>query len=275
MIARRAWVNIDMAYRVENQFRKRYSKLIRAEDHIARLNRLRKRRISAARRQLRRMNHDYQWLDLTRIALMQREPGVDYAVSKVPKRLIGDPGLVYERIRWRRKNRKYDSAIELLVSPENPGPRQRNGGPTPHFIPLATRKGRTKEAYALASSHQQTAGSAWRKASGCQPVALRALHRVDAFEHFTKMCHNVSYPSASPGPHTGRSGGEAGGKPEISRSGCPRHLMSRRFTANWPRQSWPPRPGQVFRWSQSRLSLRGGVRPVELVRLVKCYRPWT
>ena len=221
MIARRAWVNIDMAYRVENQFRKRYSKLIRAEDHIARLNRLLwKRRISAARRQLRRMNHDYQWLGLARIALMQREPGVDYAVSKVPKRLIGDPGLVYERIRWRRKNRKYDSAIELLSQSGEPRTEAKKWWTERRILSRwLLRKGRTKEAYALASSHQQTAGIGLAEGEWLSGwIALRALHRyVDAFEHFTKMFYNVSYPvSKSRAAYWAGRAAEAGGKPEIS-----------------------------------------------------------
>ena len=221
MIARRAWVNIDMAYRVENQFRKRYSKLIRAEDHIARLNRLLwKRRISAARRQLRRMNHDYQWLGLARIALMRREPGVDYAVSKVPKRLIGDPGLVYERVRWRRKNRKYDSAIELLSQSGEPQTEAKRWWTERRILSRwLLRQGRTKEAYALASSHRQTAGIGLAEGEWLSGwIALRSLHRdIDAFEHFKKMFDNVSYPvSKARAAYWAGRAAEAGGKPEIS-----------------------------------------------------------
>ena len=221
MIARRAWVDIDMAYRVENQFRKRYRKLIRVEDHIARLDRLLwKRRISAARRQLRRMNHEYQWLGLARIALMRREPGVDYAVSKVPKRLIGDLGLVYERVRWRRKNRKYDSAIELLSQSGQPHTEAKKWWTERHILSRwLLRKGRTKEAYALASSHQQTAGIGLAEGEWLSGwIALRSLHQyVDAFEHFKKMFDNVYYPvSKARAAYWAGRAAEAGGKPGIS-----------------------------------------------------------
>ena len=102
-VARRAWVELNMNHRAETQFRKRYRKLLRPVDHIARFDRLLwDRRTASAHRQLRQMSHEYQSLGLARIALMKRKPGVDQAISRVPKRLIDDPGLVYERIRWRR-----------------------------------------------------------------------------------------------------------------------------------------------------------------------------
>ena len=39
-VARRAWVELNMNRRLETQFQKRYQKLLRPEDHIARLDRL-------------------------------------------------------------------------------------------------------------------------------------------------------------------------------------------------------------------------------------------
>ena len=114
-VARRAWVELNMNHRAETQFRARYRKLLRPVDHIARFDRLLwDRRTASAHRQLRQMSHEYQSLGLARIALMKRQPGVDQAISRVPKRLIDDPGLVYERIRWRRKNQLFETAIELL-----------------------------------------------------------------------------------------------------------------------------------------------------------------
>ena len=166
------------------------------------------------------MNHDYQWLGLARIALMLREPGVDYAVSKVPKRLIGNPGLVYERVRWRRKNRKYDSAIELLSQSGEPQTEAKRWWTERRILSRwLLRKGRTKEAYALASSHQQTAGIGLAEGEWLSGwIALRSLHRyADAFEHFKKMFDNVSYPvSKARAAYWAGRAAEASGKPEIS-----------------------------------------------------------
>lgn len=305
MIARRSWIDIDMAYRVEKQFRKRYRKLIRVEDHIARLDRLLwKRRISAARRQLRRMNHDYQWLGLARIALMRREPGVDYAVSKVPRRLIGDPGLVYERVRWRRKNRLYESAIELLQESGEPRTAAKKWWTERRILARwLLRKGRTQEAYDLASAHRQTAGIGLAEGEWLAGwIALRSLHRyVDAFEHFKKMFDNVSFPvSKARAAYWAGRAAEAGGKPEISLQWfavAASHVTSfygQLAAAKLPpaaRPSFPPEPkpttaeSEAFAQSElvrlvkmlSTMGLKGEIDPFvrQLARSAKTAPDWT
>ena len=220
-IARYAWINIDMGYRVENNFRKRFRKLFRTEDHIARLDRLLwNRRISSARRHLRRMSRDYQWLGLARIALMRREPGVDYAVSKVPPRLQSDPGLVYERIRWRRKKRLYERSIDMLNLAGEP-----RTNPEKWWIERRIltrwllRKGQPTEAYALAKEHRQTGGLGLAEGEWLAGwIALRSLNRyVDAFKHFKRMFDNVSYPvSKARAAYWAGRAAETDGKVDIS-----------------------------------------------------------
>ena len=221
LAARRAWVYIDMGYRIEKKFQKRYRKLLRKKDHIARLDRLLwKRRISASLRQLRRMTHDFQWLALARIALMRREPGVDYAVSKVPKHLIADPGLVYERVRWRRKKRLYDSAIKLLHQAPVPGAAAKKWWSERRILSRwLLRQDRADEAYRLSSTHRQTHGIGLAEGEWLSGwIALRWLHRyVDAFEHFKKMFDKVSYPvSKSRAAYWAGRAAAANGKTEIA-----------------------------------------------------------
>jgi soluble lytic murein transglycosylase len=220
-IARYAWINVDMGYRVEKHFRKRFRKLFRTEDHIARLDRLLwDRRISSARRHLRRMSHDYQWLGLARIALMGREPGVDYAVSKVPPRLQNDSGLVYERIRWRRKNRLYESSIDMLNLAGEPRTKPEKWWIERRIMTRwLLRKRQFTEAYALAKEHRQTDGLGLAEGEWLAGwIALRTLNRyVDAFEHFKRMFDNVSYPvSKARAAYWAGRAAEAEGKVKIS-----------------------------------------------------------
>jgi soluble lytic murein transglycosylase len=220
-IARYAWINIDMGYRVEKHFRKRYRKLFRTEDHIARLDRLLwDRRISRARRHLRRMSHDYQWLGLARIALIDREPGVDYAISKVPPRLQSDPGLVYERIRWRRRNRLYEPSIDMLNLAGEPHTKPKKWWVERRIMTRwLLRKGHSAKAYALAKGHRQTSGLGLAEGEWLAGwIALRSLNQfVDAFKHFKRMFDNVSYPvSKARAAYWAGRAAEAGRKVEIS-----------------------------------------------------------
>jgi len=255
-VARRAWVELNMTRRLETQFRKRYRKLLRPEDHIARLDRLLwDRRATSARRQLRRMSHDYQWLGLARIALMRREPGVDHAVSKVPNRLIGDPGLVYERIRWRRKNRLYDTAIELMQRAGEPRRAAKKWWTERRILTRwLLRKDRVQEAYDLVRAHGQSDGLPMAEGEWLAGwIALRGLHRyVDAFEHFKRMFENVSYPvSKARAAYWAGRAAEASGEIPISQQWyavAARHVTSfygQLAAAKLPeaqRPSFPPEP---------------------------------
>jgi soluble lytic murein transglycosylase len=57
---------------------------------------------------------DYQALAQARLALADLAPGAERLMDRVPAALQHDPGLVYERVRWRRRKDHYDEAIPLL-----------------------------------------------------------------------------------------------------------------------------------------------------------------
>ncbi|MBO89011.1 MAG: lytic murein transglycosylase [Rickettsiales bacterium] len=220
-VARLAWVNLNMKRTIETQFRRQYSKLLRPEDHIARLNRLLwDRRAKGAKRQLRQMSHEYQSLGLARIALMKRQPGVDYAISKVPRSLIDDPGLVYERIRWRRKNQLYETAIELLEQIDKPVKAAKKWWIERRLL---TRwllgKERKQKAYDLVRAHGHISGLPMAEAEWLSGwIALRGLHKYsEAFDHFKRMFENVSFPvSKARAAYWAGRAAEFGGKIEIS-----------------------------------------------------------
>ena len=64
------------------------------------------------------MYGDLRKLGNARLALSTRSPDVSTLIKKVPSYLKSEPGLIYERMRWRRKA-KLETAGDLLVNPPN------------------------------------------------------------------------------------------------------------------------------------------------------------
>jgi len=71
---------------------------------------------------MRLVDKDTQKLAMARIVLRAKRGGVDWYIRQVPKSLLNDPGLVFERARWRRRKGHDDGAYDLLkrVSPDAP-----------------------------------------------------------------------------------------------------------------------------------------------------------
>ena len=82
---------------------------------------------SAARRMYRYVDEGHQHLAEARLLLRARQGGVDGAIARVPRALRDHPGLVYERLRWRRAKGRDDDARALL---REPPPRSRTRGPS-------------------------------------------------------------------------------------------------------------------------------------------------
>ena len=63
---------------------------------------------------LRYLPKDEQLLYTERQLLMSRSYGVDNAISKVAQKYKNDPGLNYDRLKWRIKRGRVDSSLEIL-----------------------------------------------------------------------------------------------------------------------------------------------------------------
>ena len=68
---------------------------------------------------LRYLPEGYQELYKARQLLMTRSYGVDTAINKVPIKFTKNAGLQYDRLKWRRKRGRLDSAIEILLEIKN------------------------------------------------------------------------------------------------------------------------------------------------------------
>jgi len=151
-------------------------------------------------RTIRYLPKGYKELYHARFALMTRSYGVDSAISKVPSKFSNDIGLQFDRMKWRRKRGRYDSALEiinknsvnsdLLVNPEAWFKQK---------LIIARKKIDEKkysEAYKLLSNHGVLEVSSLAKAEWHLGwLALSFLDKPEsAIKHFKQLYNAVGYP---------------------------------------------------------------------------------
>ncbi len=198
-VLRDVWINGDFGKKQEKNFYRRYRKLLTREDHIARLDRLLwDGRDWPVRRMLWKVNPGYRALAVARLFLRHGRGNVDTAIAAVPERLKNDPGLVYERLRWRRRKGRDLSARELLDEPPEELERPAVWWVERAFLARrALQRGHVSAAYRLAKNHSLVAGGAsFAEAEWLSGwIALRFLREVKiAKDHFLAMFEAVRYP---------------------------------------------------------------------------------
>ena len=100
----------------QSQIIKTFKSILNKEHHEKRIDRLLwDGKYRTAARLIKYVDKNYQKLFEARIGLISFAGGVDNLIKQVPDELKDNPGLVYDRINWRIKKRKYDSALELLL----------------------------------------------------------------------------------------------------------------------------------------------------------------
>lgn len=190
------WHNIPFTLSDHRAFLQRYRSLLRPDDNWIRLDHMLWRGyITAANRVLPLVQPDQRKLALARIKLRTQAPGVDSAINRVPQALQNDPGLVYERLRWRNRKGYKDSALDLLwsVSSEQQYPdlwwneRARQ-------IRYALDEGRKEDAYLLSAAHVQEDGLTFAEAEWHAGwIALRYANKpVEALAAFSRLYRNVN-----------------------------------------------------------------------------------
>lgn len=195
---RRTWVEGNFGTDQERAFLKQYGSRLRKEDHSARLDRLLwDGRGPEAQRMFRHVSAGEQAVAQARIQLRGMGSGVDAAMRKVPKELMNDPGLLYERVRWRRRKERDTEARELLAKP--PANLVRPDAWWEERSILARRALRTGEAsiaYSLVGKQGQASGASLAEAEWLAGwIALRFLNDPNrALKHFANLHDNVRFP---------------------------------------------------------------------------------
>jgi soluble lytic murein transglycosylase len=121
-LVREAWKDGDFDEPHEKDILNSFGKMLSAEDHIARADRLLwEEKTASAKRMLPLLSKDRQLLVNARISLIQNKTLSILAVARVPDALKNDPGLIYDRMQY-RLGRDDDKGVQemLLKAPENP-----------------------------------------------------------------------------------------------------------------------------------------------------------
>ncbi len=146
------------------------------------------------------LGQGYPALADARIALAQnKDSGLKKRIDAVPSYLRNDPGLLYERLRWRRKRNMDAGALEILSKDfDSEAVYNRKAWWTERHIMVRRllEKGKHLEAYRLASAHIQKDGFPYAQAQWVTGwLALRFANKpTQAYERFIAMYHKVSTP---------------------------------------------------------------------------------
>ncbi|MCG8490438.1 MAG: lytic transglycosylase domain-containing protein [Sneathiellales bacterium] len=195
---RTAWVEGSFSAGLEKKFLKSHKTRLTKDLHEARLNRLLwDRKPVDAIRMLDRVSKNKKRIAIARIRLMRMSKNVDAALRQIPKHLQNDPGLMFERTKWRRRKGKHEGAQEILLKQDSSAPR-----PDKWWLERQIqarkllRKGHISEAYHLVSNHGLKSGGKFAQAEYLSGwISLRFLHDYAvAKKHFERLYNNVSFP---------------------------------------------------------------------------------
>ena len=113
-----------------------------------------------AERMLPRVSKDWQALALARMALRSDSASAVKLTSAVPKSMLGDPGLAYERYTYRMRADRYDDAAKLILQVSTSkaalGDPAAWAGRRADLVRILFRQGKAKDAYRVAAGHQLT-----------------------------------------------------------------------------------------------------------------------
>ncbi len=197
-LVRAAWIGANIDALEERQFLARHRTVLTEKDHIARLDRLLwDNQVPAARRMMTRVDEPYRRLAEARIRLMRREGGIDSALAKVSPELKHDPGLIFDRLRFRRRNNDMEGARDLLLN--LPHDLARPGEwwtELSYVIRRSLQGGDVSLAYRLAKDHRQDGGPSLAEAEFLAGwISLRFLRdHAEARQHFKTLYESVRYP---------------------------------------------------------------------------------
>ena len=197
-ILRKTWVKDNFGATQERIFYRRYRHYLTRQNHLDRLERLLwNGKYYPVRRMLNKVNKNYRALAFARISLRQYRGGVDRAISMVPKHLINHPGLIFERLRWRRRKGRDMDAIKLLQElPENLSRRNYWWKERAILVRRLMHKGHISQAYDIARKHGLDSGKSFVEAEWIAGwIALRFLNEGrKAFKHFEAVYNGSKYP---------------------------------------------------------------------------------
>jgi soluble lytic murein transglycosylase len=221
-LLRNTWRGEFLPLDVQRDTYQRHRDLFTQDDHMARIDYLIwSDQRTAARRIVPLLTGTNQDLADARLRLAGRQSGVDRAVDRIPASMSNDPGLVFERARWRRRAGMRDAVLPLLLQlPDaHTDVRALELMWTERKLMILTliRDQDYQTAYDLARAHGMSSGADFADAEFMAGwLALVHLDRPEpALDHFTRLRDNVTTPvSRSRGSYWMARAADALGRPE-------------------------------------------------------------
>ena len=194
------WIKADLSKRDVRYYRKKFRKILTTSDHLKRADYLAwDNQYWDLKRMIPYLPKKEQLLYNARFILMTNSYGVDKAISDVPKELINDLGLQYNRLKWRTKRNRLEGSLEIL--------RNFHGEETLVYPELwwKLRENITRDliyekkyslAYEVSKNHHLKKGPEFADAEWISGwLALSFLNKnVEAINHFENFYNNVGYP---------------------------------------------------------------------------------
>jgi soluble lytic murein transglycosylase len=201
-IAREAWRTRNLTARGESEALARFGDNFTADDHAQRADILlwREERSAAARMAARLRGGERALLD-ARLALQtRRSKGLSKILAAVPESRREDPGLLFDRARYVRRQGRPEDAMPLIsrikASEVVAAGREELFEERRLYIPRALRAGDRRSAYRLAADHGLQSGERFADAEWLAGwIALRFLKEpTTAQTHFERLETNVRAP---------------------------------------------------------------------------------
>ena len=196
-LVRHTWVTGGFGVLQERQFLAHFSDHLRAEDYWRRMDRLLwEKQDEAAQHLLLKVDVPHRLLTQARLALQKGKSNPETAIAAVPANLRDDPGLIYDRVRWRRMKDLDEEAIDLLSHPSRNKIRPDLWWVERSILARrALQKGMISRAYQVAADNGLESGSVQRADAEFLAgwIALRYLDdRETALTHFERLWNGVT-----------------------------------------------------------------------------------
>lgn len=194
------WPEASLTRDQQRNFFTKYESYFDRASNLQRFNALLfKGEYSNARGMTGVLGKGYAELAEARIALSSNAGNVNPAINAVPPNLRNDEGLLYERLRWRRRGDLNDGALEILAEPLNYADMYDPEAWWTERNIIARRlieNKQYKKAYDLVRHHGQREGLPFAQAEWTAGwLALQFLNKPwEAFEHFERVYHKVETP---------------------------------------------------------------------------------
>ncbi len=201
-LIKEGWETAEIRKNDLGYYRAKFKKFLTVEDHLRRADYLAwERKYWDLKRMLKYLPSDERSLYNARQILMSNSYGVDNAISKVPAHLKTDPGLEFDRLKWRNRRGRLESSLEILYKNANRTERQMIRPDLwweqrKSVARSLIYKKRYKTAYKISSEHSLSSGPSFAEAEWLSGwIALSFLNSAEyAINHFENFYNNVGYP---------------------------------------------------------------------------------